>query len=80
MKALVIKAESASPEYMKTDLVLALIGSAISFALPTFGQQKDTVDPESIGQLQKEDKNFEEAYNKTMPLPSPRFSPTTRFW
>ena len=30
---------------MKMRLVIALIGLAISFALPTFAQQKDTVDP-----------------------------------
>ena len=49
---------------MKTDLVLALISSAVAFASPTFGQQKDTVDPKIIEQLQEEDKNFEKAYNK----------------
>jgi ketosteroid isomerase-like protein len=30
---------------MKIRLLVALIGLAISFALPTFAQQKDTVDP-----------------------------------
>ena len=30
---------------MKIRLVVALVGLAISFALPTFAQQKDTVDP-----------------------------------
>src|ERR1700722_15052760 len=49
---------------MKTRLLLALAGIAISFASPTFAQQKDTVDPKIIEQLQEEDKNFEEAYNK----------------
>ena len=49
---------------MKIRLPLALVGSAISFALATSAQQKDTVDPKIIEQLQEEDKNFEEAYNK----------------
>ena len=30
---------------MKIRLLLALVGLAISFALPTFAQQKDTADP-----------------------------------
>jgi hypothetical protein len=49
---------------MKIRFLLALIGSAVAFALATFAQQKDTVDPKIIEQLQEEDKNFEEAYNK----------------
>jgi ketosteroid isomerase-like protein len=49
---------------MKIRLPLALVGSAISFALATSAQQKDPVDPKIIEQLQEEDKNFEEAYNK----------------
>jgi ketosteroid isomerase-like protein len=49
---------------MKIRLPLALVSSAISFALSAFAQQKDTVDPKIIEQLQEEDKNFEEAYNK----------------
>jgi len=32
---------------MKMRLVVALVGLAISLALPTFAQQKDTVDPKS---------------------------------
>jgi hypothetical protein len=31
---------------MKIRCLLALVGSAIGFALPTFAQQKDTVDPQ----------------------------------
>src|ERR1700722_5024093 len=49
---------------MKTRLLLALAGIAIGLISPTFAQQKDTVDPKIIEQLQEEDKNFEEAYNK----------------
>ena len=36
---------------MKIRFLLALVGLAISFALPTFAQQKETVDPQIIGQL-----------------------------
>src|SRR5271165_6863154 len=51
-------------ETMKIRLVVALAGLAIGFNLPTFAQQKDTVDPKIVEQLREEDKNFEEAYNK----------------
>jgi hypothetical protein len=37
---------------MKRLALLALVGSAISFALPTFAQQKDTItDPQIVDQL-----------------------------
>jgi len=36
---------------MKTRLLGALVGFAISFALPTFAQQKETVDPQLIQKL-----------------------------
>ena len=36
---------------MKTRLLGALVGLAISFALPTFAQQKETVDPQLIQNL-----------------------------
>src|SRR6516225_1306618 len=36
---------------MKTRLLGALVGLAISFALPTFAQQKETVDPQLIQKL-----------------------------
>ena len=36
---------------MKIRLVVALVGLAISFALPTFAQQKETVDPQLIQKL-----------------------------
>jgi uncharacterized protein (TIGR02246 family) len=49
---------------MKIRLVVALAGLAIGFILPTFAQQKDTVDPKIVEQLREEDKNFEEPYNK----------------
>jgi uncharacterized protein (TIGR02246 family) len=49
---------------MKMRFLCALVGLAISFAVPAFAQQKDTVDPKIAEQLREEDKNFEEAYNK----------------
>jgi hypothetical protein len=36
---------------MKIRLLGALVGLAISFALPTFAQQKETVDPQLIQKL-----------------------------
>jgi uncharacterized protein (TIGR02246 family) len=48
---------------MKIRLVVALVGLAISFALPTFAQQKDTVDPQTIEQIDALAKKFDEAFN-----------------
>jgi ketosteroid isomerase-like protein len=48
---------------MKTRLVVALVGLVISFALPTFAQQKDTVDPQIIEQLAALPKKFAVAFN-----------------
>ena len=36
---------------MKMRLLSALVGLAISLALPTFAQQKETVDPQLIQKL-----------------------------
>jgi uncharacterized protein (TIGR02246 family) len=49
---------------MRTCLLLSIAAIVIGFVSTTFAQQKDTVDPKIIEQLQEEDKNFEEAYNK----------------
>ena len=49
---------------MKTRLLGALVGLAISFALPTFAQQKETVDPEIRQQLDALAKKFDDASNK----------------
>ena len=49
---------------MKIRLVLALIVLAISFALPTFAQQKDTVDPQIAQQIRAFAAKFDEAFNK----------------
>jgi ketosteroid isomerase-like protein len=48
---------------MKTRLLGALVGLAISLALPTFAQQKETVDPKIIEQLDALGKKFDEAFN-----------------
>jgi uncharacterized protein (TIGR02246 family) len=44
--------------------VLALVGLAINFALPTFAQQKDTVDPKIAQQIRVLAAKFDEAFNK----------------
>ena len=49
---------------MKTHLLGALVGLAISFALPSFAQQQNTVDPEVRQQIEAAVKKHEEAYNK----------------
>jgi uncharacterized protein (TIGR02246 family) len=50
-------------ERMKIRSVVARVGLAISFALPTFAQQKETVDPK-LGEAQAAfGKKFSEAYN-----------------
>jgi ketosteroid isomerase-like protein len=49
---------------MKTRLLFALVGLAISFALPTFAQQKETVDPEVRQQIEAVLMKFDEAFNK----------------
>ena len=41
-------------------LVVALVGLAISFAVPAFAQQKDTADPQIDEQIVKK---FDEAFN-----------------
>ena len=48
---------------MKMRLVIALIGLAISFALPTFAQQKDTVDPKINQQIRVLAVKYDEAIN-----------------
>jgi uncharacterized protein (TIGR02246 family) len=49
---------------MKMRLVIALIGLAIIFALPTFAQQKDTVDPKIKQQIRVLAAKYDEAINK----------------
>ena len=52
---------------MKIHLVVALVGLAISFGLPTFAQQKDTADPELTEQLKALSKKTDDAYNNNDP-------------
>ena len=47
---------------MKIPLV-ALAGLAIGFALPTFAQHKDTVDPEVGQQIRTLAKKYDEAFS-----------------
>ena len=61
---------------MKVRLLLALVGLAISFGLPTFAQQKDAADrrivqqrdllgsPSSLGEFGELSQKLDEAYNK----------------
>jgi ketosteroid isomerase-like protein len=49
---------------MKMRLLLTLAGLAISFAVPTFAQQKDTVDPEVHQQIEAVDMKLGEAQHK----------------
>ena len=48
---------------MKIPSLITFVGLAICFALPTFAQQKDTVDPKLRHLLLDLAKNFEEAWN-----------------
>jgi len=50
-------------ETMKIRYLLALVGLAISFALPTFAQQTNTPDPQLREQLLALAKKFEDAWN-----------------
>jgi sensor domain CHASE-containing protein len=47
---------------MKMRLLLALIGPAISFAVPVLAQEQNTVDPEVRQQIEAATMNIEEAY------------------
>ena len=49
---------------MKISLLLALVGLAISFALPTFGQQRSTVDPAVRQGIEAVLTKFGDAFNK----------------
>jgi hypothetical protein len=50
-------------ETMKIRLLGTLVALAISFALPTFGQQKEKIDPQIIEQLNAIAKKYNEAIN-----------------
>ena len=49
---------------MKIRLVVALAGLAMSFALPAFAQQKNTVDPKIEQQIRTLAAKYDEAINK----------------
>jgi uncharacterized protein (TIGR02246 family) len=51
-------------DFSNTLLVVALVGLAISLALPTFAQQKDTVDPKIAQQIRALAMKYDEAFNK----------------
>jgi hypothetical protein len=48
---------------MKNPSLLALAGLAISFAVPTFAQQQDTVDPKIVELIVAHQKIYDEAMN-----------------
>jgi len=49
---------------MKTRLVVAIAAMAISFALPTFGEEKSAVDPEVRQEIEALLMKYDEAFNK----------------
>ena len=53
---------------MKMRLAVALVGLAIGFALPTFAQEQNTVDPEVRQQIEALLVKADEAYNNTTRL------------
>ena len=48
---------------MKIPLVVALVGLAISSAVPTLAQEQNTVDPEVRQQIEAVSQKFQDAYN-----------------
>jgi uncharacterized protein (TIGR02246 family) len=52
---------------MRIRLPLALVSSAISFALSVFAQQKDTVDPQIAEQVRALASKYDTAFNKNDP-------------
>jgi uncharacterized protein (TIGR02246 family) len=54
----------APEETMKIRFLLALVGLAISFALPSFAQQKDTADPQLRQRYLALVKKYDDALNK----------------
>jgi uncharacterized protein (TIGR02246 family) len=49
---------------MKKRSLVPLVGLAMSFALPTFAEEQNTVDPEVRQQIEAVMMRFDEAYNK----------------
>jgi ketosteroid isomerase-like protein len=50
---------------MKIRILPALVGFAICLMLPTFGQQKDTVDPKETQQIRTFMTKWDEAFNRS---------------
>ena len=48
---------------MKRRLVVSIVGLAISFALPTYAQQKDLADPQTTQKILAIGKAFDEAHS-----------------
>src|SRR5580704_19146064 len=48
---------------MRMHSLITLVGLAIGFAVPAFAQQKDTVDPQTIEQIDALAKKFDEAFD-----------------
>jgi hypothetical protein len=61
---------------MKTRLVVPLVGLAISFAFPTYAQQKDVADPQTTQKILAICKAIDEAVNNNDP--AARAAPFTR--
>jgi ketosteroid isomerase-like protein len=53
---------------MRICLLLAVIGPIIGFALPTFAQQKDTVDPQIAAQIRAVAVKYVEAADRQDPV------------
>ena len=49
---------------MKRRLVVSLVGLAISFALPTYAQEKDLADPQTTQKILALGKAFDEAHSE----------------
>ena len=64
---------------MKRRLIVALAALAISFALPTYAQQKDLADPQTTQKLLALGRTYEEHTTTTMPPLMPRDSRATPF-
>ena len=64
---------------MKIRYLLAIVGLAIGFALPTFAQGQNTVDPEARQQIETLFMKFGEAFNKRDPVAMAALFSRTRF-
>ena len=65
-------------ETMKTRLLGALVGLAISFALPTYAQQKDVADPQTTQKILALMKAVNETQNNNDPAPESRYTRAMR--